>query len=146
MLGLGRDLSSPCNGRLRLKVSRGFQPNLQPSASRTLSISPPNPAIKSLGYSHLVRFAGAKHCRFWAKPFRNSVIVHRSFGNARDSERIDNVQYASRYRARLLIKTTSLVKVPLAYASHLPSGDQPNEKIGLGLQCVNCLGAPPSSG
>ena len=68
------------------------------------------------------------------------------FVNARDGERVDNVQYASRYRARLLIKTTSLVKVPLAYASHLPSGDQPNEKIGLGLQCVNCFGAPPSSG
>src|SRR2546427_761316 len=46
MLGSGRDLSSsPCNGRLRLKVSRGFQPDLQPSASRTVSIPLPNPAI-----------------------------------------------------------------------------------------------------
>src|SRR5881296_1399869 len=68
VLGSGRDLStSPCNGRLRLKVSRGFQPDFQPSASRTVSISLPNPSDKSLGYSHSVRFADEKHFRFWAK-------------------------------------------------------------------------------
>src|SRR5437868_11229394 len=58
VLGSGRDLSSsPCNGRLRWKVSRGLQPDFQPSASRTVSISLPNPSDKSLGYSHSVRFA-----------------------------------------------------------------------------------------
>src|SRR5205823_10788101 len=68
VLGSGRDLSSsPCNGRLRWKVSRGFQTDFQPSASRTVSISLPNPSDKSLGYFHSVRFADGKHFRFWAK-------------------------------------------------------------------------------
>src|SRR5438067_11102875 len=64
-LGSGRDLSSsPCNGRLRLKVSREFKPDFQPSASRTVSVSLPSPSDKSLGYSHSVRFADEKHFRF----------------------------------------------------------------------------------
>src|SRR2546430_16648327 len=76
VLGSGRDLSSsPCNGRLRLKVSRGFQPDFQPSASRTVSISLPNPSDKSLGYSHSVRFADEKHFRFWAKPISDATCT-----------------------------------------------------------------------
>jgi hypothetical protein len=53
VLGIGRDLlSSPCNGRLKLRFSRGFQADFQPSASRTVSILLQNPSDKSLGYSH----------------------------------------------------------------------------------------------
>jgi len=40
-----------------MTVSRAFQPDVQPSASRTVSISLLNPSDKSLGYSHSVRFA-----------------------------------------------------------------------------------------
>jgi len=81
VLGSGRDLSnSPCNGRLRLKVSREFQPDFQPSASRTVSISLPNPSDKSLGYSHSVRFADEKHFRFWTKPRLNDSSSSRASG------------------------------------------------------------------
>jgi hypothetical protein len=50
-----------------LKISRGFQPEFQPSASRTVSISLLSPSDKSLGYFHSVRFADKQDSLFWAK-------------------------------------------------------------------------------